>query len=775
MEMSANRRRGRRSLRLLAATTVAGLLASSFLALSGISAGAAPARTAERPPKASASPEPQIKTTSLPLAQRTAPYSATLKEVGGSGHYRWRTTGTLPQGLKLRPEGTIVGTPTLKAVTETFAVVVTDVGHPRYSMSAVFTIAVSSGSTPMAITNSRFLHACPAPSRVLCGTVRVPLYWSSPNGPKLTVRFRVYPHMDQSLPPLEPIVAMEGGPGLPSIGSAASYLLMIGSLVQRHDLIVMDNRGTGISSVLKCPVLQHYFDFAEPGDLAHVVAGCQDQLGAAANAYGTDAVGDDLAYILGKLGIKTVDMYGDSYGDFSAQVFTLHHPSLVRTLVLDGSYNNEYNPFEMEDTAAMRRAWTLLCDHSDSCSGKTILKQIAAFALRLQDHPIKGVAANYSGRFIPVDLTAAAFAQLVYDATYTYTEFRDLPGALQAYAAGDKTPLMRLAAEDVEQNTSGSPKGSSVGDFEAVSCHDYPTVWQTSASNAVRRAQTAAAIATLKPNVFAPFTKATYLASYDENSLVFGCLDWKAPTTSDPPFPNNIPYPHTPVLIFDGQFDQATPIFDTRKVIRSWPNVTFVEVSNSNHVTADYDFQNCTSAILQRFIQTLSPGDTTCATNMPPVPVVADFPTDIAAAPTAQASGDATNTLIGRQAAWTTAQTIGDALTRWFNLSYGNGFGLYGGAFKAHGVFFASGPITLSLHDCRFVKDLAVSGPVIWNRTTGVVTATLKVQGPGPMKGSFGVHWLTGVSDWKTPATVSGTFDGQTVSVDLSAPWVPQS
>jgi hypothetical protein len=216
-------------------------------------------------------------------------------------------------------------------------------------------------------------------------------------------------------------------------------------------------------------------------------------------------------------------------------------------------------------------------------------------------------------------------------------------------------------------------------------------------------------------------------------------------------------------------------VFDTRKVIRSWPDVTFVEVSNSNHVTADYDFQNCTSVILQHFIQTLTAGETGCAAAMPPVPVVPAFPVRVAAAPAAQASGDATNTLIGRQAAWTTAQTVGDALTRWFNLSYGDGFGLYGGTFKAHGVYFARGPMVLTLKNCRFVKNLAVSGPVTWNRTTGVVDATVTVEGPGAMKGSFVVHWQTAISDWSAPATVSGIFDGQTVSAQLSAPWVPQS
>ena len=48
-------------------------------------------------------------------------------------------------------------------------------------------------------------------------------------------------------PALEPIVAAEGGPGYPSIDSAESYLFMLGPLRRRHDLIVMDNRGTGRS------------------------------------------------------------------------------------------------------------------------------------------------------------------------------------------------------------------------------------------------------------------------------------------------------------------------------------------------------------------------------------------------------------------------------------------------------------------------------------------------------------------------------------------------
>jgi pimeloyl-ACP methyl ester carboxylesterase len=745
-----------------------------IITLSGLLANAVPAQANTDANNVRHAREPQITTTSLPLATKGVAYSGTLTATGGDRHYRWSESGPLPQGLKLRSTGTISGTPTTRAVTETFKVVVTDLRHRTGSATDALTLTVAGNSTTGSSVSS-LLHPCPGHTGALCGTVRVPLYWSSPGGRKLTVGFRVYPHVDRSLPALEPIVAMEGGPGLASIGSASSYLFMIGPLIQRHDLIVMDNRGTGISGAINCPRLQHYVGVDGPGDFVRAVQECARQLGVTANAYGTDAVGDDLAYILGRLGIKSVDVYGDSYGDYSAQVFTLHHPGLVRALVLDGTYNNDYNPFEMEDTGAMRRAWTLLCQRSTSCSAQTILRQIASFAVRLQSHPVQGKAHNYSGKLVKINLTAAAFAQLVYDATFTYTPFRDLPAALRAFTTGDSTPLMRLAAEDAEYNAAGTPTSNSVGDFEVVSCHDYPTVWQTSASISTRTAELTTAIAKLKPNVFSPFTKSTYLNSYDENELVYGCLDWKTPKNPDPPFPSGIHYPDTPVLIFDGQFDQATPVFDALKVVRSWPNDTFVEVSNSNHVTADYDFQDCTSAILQRFIQTLTTGDTACATDMPPVTIVPEFPVHLADAPAARATGDGTQAPTGRQAAWVTAQTVGDALARWFNLSYGNGYGLYGGTFKAHGTYMASGPITLSLHDCRFVKDLTVSGSVTWNRTTKVVDASVQVEGPKRVRGSFSVHWQTGIDDWSSPATVSGVFDGQPVDVDLSAPWVPQS
>jgi pimeloyl-ACP methyl ester carboxylesterase len=639
--------------------------------------------------------------------------------------------------------------------------------------------ASASATNPSGRTNVMTLVPCSGVTGVECGTVRVPHYWTDPGVGTFTVHFRIYEHTIRSEPPLEPIVTMEGGPGLPSIESARAYKFMLGPLLERHDMIVMDNRGTGLSGAINCPGLQKYFAVSRPGNLVSLVQACAHQLGAAANSYGTVEVGDDLAFILSLLGIQSVDVYGDSYGDYSAQVFTLDHPTLVRSLVLDGSYNNSYKPFEQESVAAMRTAWTLLCERSPSCKGENMVQEISAFSVRLESHPLVATVVGDDGSSVHVDLTADAFAQLVYDATYTYTTFRDLPAALAAFAAGNRTPLLRLAAEDVKYNASGGAAGDSVGDLEAVSCSDYPQVWNRSAGIPERKKDLAAAISALPSDIFSPFSKSVYLSSYDENELVSGCLDWKNSPLAQPTFPAGIHYPHTPVLVFDGQFDQATPVADALKVVHSWPNSTFVEVANSNHVTAEDDFQDCTSAILQRFIETLSAGDTGCAKAMPPVTVVPAFPEHLSNSPVPRGVGSAAQPKRERQAGWVGAETVADVLARWFNLGYGSGGAagrcLYGGTFDAHGAFYVNGPQSFTFHECLFVENLSVSGRAVWNDDTQAVSATLQLQGPDDATGSLTVYWRTGIYNWKAPATVVGEYSGQRVDIQLSAPWVPQS
>ncbi|MGH3140606.1 MAG: alpha/beta fold hydrolase [Gaiellales bacterium] len=592
-------------------------------------------------------------------------------------------------------------------------------------------------------------------------SIRVPLDRDHLGLGRITVRYAVFRHTDRSQPPLEPIVAFEGGPGYGSIGSASTYLFMLGKLHRRHDLIVMDQRGTGSSGAIDCPALQ-----AGIPPYAAAAAACARRLGRTASAYGTGAVADDMAAILRKLHVPQVDVYGDSYGTYAAQVFAVRHPNKTRAVVVDAAFDNSFDPVERESSVALRSAWRAVCVRVGRCPN--ILGSIGSLARRLAAHPIVGTSTDADGVRRHVRLGPVELGSLVYDATYTYTVFRDLPGALVALRHGDRAPMLRLAAEDVAFNLpGGSPSSYSVGDYQAVACHDYPTVWSKAASPAARRATLANAIRHLSPNVFAPFSKRVWLRTVVERELVRGCLDWPQPKIGPPPFPGGGARPTMPVLVLNGEFDQSTPVADAQHVATAFPNATLVEVPNTGHVSALYDFQHCASRIVRRFLSTLATGSTACATAMPPVNVAA-FPRTLGAAP--EADGGRVGAL-ARRAGWVATETIGDALARWYNLMYTTrGHGLRGGSYTITGGYLSHSPLSIRFAGTRLVSDMAVSGRAVWDRRAWRVHARLRLSGAAT--GVLDVSFTTDATG--EVATISGRVEQRTVHLQMPAPWAPQ-
>lgn len=621
---------------------------------------------------------------------------------------------------------------------------------------------------PSQVQPAAVVRPCPGQKRVRCGRIKVPLYWATPKRGSLHVHFQVFVHTDTSLPALEPIVAMEGGPGYPSTGSAASYLFMIGALHRRHDLILMDQRGTGRSDAINCPGVQDYDGLSRPRDFPAVVAACARRLGERANAYGSAAVAEDLRAVLKAIHVRRIDLYGDSYGSYAAQVFAVHYPRFVRDLVLDATYDQRFDPLEPEAVSALRRAWDTMCRSWPGCRRHGLLADLASFDRRLARHPLVSVIGGDPHTRRHIDLTASSFAQLVDDATYTYTVFRDLPAALVAARRGDLVPIEQLAAEDAGLNApGGAPSGYSAGDLEAVSCHDYPTAWDTRASDARRAAQLRRAIRRLRARVFFPFTKRVWLESLDENELVYGCLRWPRPTIPDPPFPRGAPFPRIPVLVLDGLLDQATPLADAKRVAAAWPDATFIRVANTNHISAQVDFLHCVSVFTRRFLAKRTAGNTSCAGRVPAQYVVPAFPQSVQRAPQAVRAGRADHsTKLDRQIAWVATETVGDALERWYNLGR-PGHGLYGGSVDATGGYYSYGPLVLRFHSTRFVPDLAVSGRASWNRTSSMLQATLTVAGPRGLSGHLRIQWST--NEQAATAKENGTVDRRSVTLTMPA------
>ena len=171
---------------------------------------------------------------------------------------------------------------------------------------------------------------------------------------------------------------------------------MYGPLLRRRNLLLVDQRGTGRSQALNCPALQDL-------KIAYNVAAgrCGRSLGARADDYTTALSADDLAAVIARLGLGTVDVYGDSYGTFFAQVFTGRHPTQVRSLVLDSAYpaygESAWYPTQ---APAMRRAFDLACRRSAACrnGGGRSCPTLRRVLTKVRAHPWRGVSHDADGR-----------------------------------------------------------------------------------------------------------------------------------------------------------------------------------------------------------------------------------------------------------------------------------------------------------------------------------------------------------------------------------------
>jgi pimeloyl-ACP methyl ester carboxylesterase len=593
------------------------------------------------------------------------------------------------------------------------------------------------------------------PVHARCGYVKVPLDRHDPSLGKLAIYFELYPHRDTSQQPLEPIVATEGGPGYSTTASRWYYRDLFRPLMDRHDLLLVDNRGTGKSGAIDCKRLQRY-----KGNYNHEVGECGRQLGDAADLYGTHQATNDLADVLRALGIGRVDLYGDSYGTFFSQTFAVRHPSFLRSVVLDSAYFVQWpDPWYSDTNRAMDDAFRFACERWPTCASRgDTMDRIDRMLASLRRHPIVGTAYDGDGHLRHLTFGPGELGQVMSDGATNPVVYRELDAAVRA-ALGrehDTGPLLRLLAENTWWGNGGPVRAYSEGLYDATSCNDYPQAYDMTDPHNARVREYHAAIRHLQrndPDIFAPFAVDEWVHYPDHYWDL--CLRWPRPSRVDPPVPPNARYPDVPVLVLSGDLDSLTSPEGAHATADAFPNATFVDVANSTHVTALADYNRCTSLIVRRFVETLSAGDTSCASQYSPVRLVSRF---------AQHAADLGIGDARRRAAVVAADTVGDVVARWWGNYSGQGVGLRGGTFHTRGysdVFFR-------LKGIRWVDDVTLDGHAEWDRTTGLIHARVSVSGAGAAGGTLRMSWY----DWdqRPQAEVRGTLDGRRVSYSFLAP-----
>lgn len=593
------------------------------------------------------------------------------------------------------------------------------------------------------------LTKCGTAPLTYCGRLKVPLDYSSAASPDISIGLEFLPATAAS-PAAGTILAVEGGPGFATTGSESLYVAMAGSLLQTRNMLLVNLRGTGNSSLLDCKGLEGYSRLQHQygTHFDRLVAACGRQLNHtwhyrhggwvhASDLFNTAYSARDVSRVISALRLGPVDLYGDSYGSWFAQVFASRYPSQLRSVTLDSTYQVlDLDPWYSTTAVTARRAFDQACSLSPGCAAAThgpSWGRISALARLLAHAPVRGLATTADGTRSRMTVSDNTLINLVNNAGFDPVVYRDLDAAARALLQhNDSAPLLRLASLSMGFDDDNYPLPEySDGLYFAVSCTDYVQLFSRDAPPAVRLRQYHAALHREKARTFAPFTVAQWTSLDQYTEAYSACLNWPAPVHHIAPITRRPPLvpASVPVLIMSGTLDSLTPKLDGATLVASQmgKSARLVTFANLTHVTLQDANDSCPASVYQTFVADpagLPTQNVSCAAKVAPVHTVGSYPLHLAqAAPAWRAAGDKA----GRQAlqaASVAVDAVGDEISRSADLDSDTDLGLRGGRVSLRPT--ATG-LTMHLHAVRWVTDAAIDGTATWNQATGAVTARLTV------------------------------------------------
>jgi len=655
-------------------------------------------------------------------------------------------------------------------------------------------LASTGAETPATIVvGTQTLNRCAAAPLAYCGSLSVPLDHTRPEGPRISIAYRWYPANTAGGRAAHTVVPVEGGPGYPSIGSVQEgYAPMYGPLLARWNMLAVDNRGTGRSAPVSCPELQEFSGPTASEAFRQAAAQCAASLNSrwhypggapvhASDLFTSAAAAEDLAEVIGALKLGRVDLYGDSYGSFFAQVFASRYPRLIRSLTLDSTYETVgLDPWYRSSATAMASDFNTVCARSPACESAapgSSWARIGELAQSLREHPISGTVPGPDGSAVHVSMNVVGLVDLLNDAAGDHFVYRGLDAAARAVLQeGYDEPLLRLYAQRLKEDEAyfDIPASEySGGLYLAVSCLDYPQLFEMGASPSTRALQLQDAEESLSPSTFSPFSISEWL-SQDQNTEAYSaCLDWPSPTVAQPPVtgPEPLLPASMPVLVLGGELDTWTPPGDVPKVLAEiGGHSRFIELANATHVVGEGDTL-CGSSLVQAFVMRPAAIDTlnaSCAPLVPAIHTVGVYPQSLSQEPPLQAAyGDSAGAGALRIAA-AAVSTAGDALARYQAIETTKDIGLLGGS-----VTVTRGGTRLTLTGDEMIEGVSVSGtlnlePAVPAVDGDAVTASLTVSGPGLPDSSLQATWTSAGTG--ALASVAGTVGGETVQGTTPAP-----
>jgi pimeloyl-ACP methyl ester carboxylesterase len=432
---------------------------------------------------------------------------------------------------------------------------------------------------------------CGDSNEVACGHLTVPLDPSGATPGTITLTMRR--HRSPVGEAKDAVIALAGGPGQAAIPFTGEFVQLLGPIVSTRDLIVFDQRGTGLSHPLSCAAFEHLKAELTPA----AVGICAGQIGATRGLYTTADTVADIEAIRRAGGYEKLVLYGTSYGTKVAERYAQEYPSHVEALVLDSVVPpNGPEAFDKTTFEAVGRVLRQLCS-ARACAHITPepVRDLARLVKRASRGPLLGRVVNGRGEAEPMRIASSELIGALIAGDLDPLLRAEFPAAVRSAASGDTAALARLLAraEGAGEEEESLSEGFDTPLYYSTICDETAFPWNGAAGLRTRLGEAKRALEAQPRSVFAPFTANDALALSD----IPACVGW--PPTPEEPQAGLPPLPNVPTLILSGADDLRTPTANARAVAAQIPDAHLLVVPNTGHSVLGSDPTSCAHDALQ--------------------------------------------------------------------------------------------------------------------------------------------------------------------------------
>jgi pimeloyl-ACP methyl ester carboxylesterase len=432
-----------------------------------------------------------------------------------------------------------------------------------------------------------------------CGVLKVPEDRAQPGGATIDLSIAVVPALNRRSQ-AAPLFLLAGGPGQGAAAMYASYAAAFARVNRNHDIVLVDQRGTGKSAPLSC---DYPDDWQAPDDgmaaLRQATLACLRKYGDRVRFYTSSAAVADLAAVRGALGFAAIDLYGVSYGTRVAQLYMRRYPQSVHAVILDGVTAPEQaiGPDTPLDGERALDSIVTRCVESPDCAAAYPQLRRDLEALRRQFGPQKSLLTMddpNSGLPLKIEFNRVMLNASLRFLSYTAAQASLLPTLVHRASEGALAPLAAqtiMTARQVADQLAAGMQNS------VVCSEDVPFF---AAANIDRAA-----------------ISRTYQGVDQLDGLIEICKLWpRAPVDADlhSPLRSDIP-----TLLLSGEADPVTPPASAERAARGLTRHRHLILSGEGHGQVA---TGCVPRLMAEFLDSAAPDrlDAACLERHSPAP-----------------------------------------------------------------------------------------------------------------------------------------------------------